>query len=48
MDKSEDDIDTEEQPEMVDWAGAERGKFYPDARIQHRQAPGGGLLAPAL
>ena len=28
MDKSEDDIDTKEQPEMTDWAGAERGKFY--------------------
>ena len=28
MDKSEDDIDTKEQPEITDWTGAERGKFY--------------------
>ena len=28
MDKFEDDIDTKEQPEITDWTGAERGKFY--------------------
>lgn len=27
MDKPEDDIDTQERPEMTDWTGAERGKF---------------------
>lgn len=44
MNKSGDDIDTKKQPEMTDWIGAERGKFYRPIKQQATLRPDANLL----